>query len=160
MQPTLLYWLSTRGPSHGDKVTMVWSLPSPPSSTKIKNEWYCTSSHLHVFMTSAGQYYHSTSHECCSSGLPFTWVPAFKIWQQCSYELFQTSAVKQQRNALLWVITQQVEVLTFQDNLSVPSSGFKNPKGPTGCPETSLWNSEARAQRERERERESAITCY
>ena len=31
---------------------------------------------------------------------------------------------------------------TFRDNLSVPSSRVKNPSshGPTGCPETSVWN--------------------
>jgi len=31
-----------------------------------------------------GQHYLRNSHECCSSGLPFTWAPVSKIWQQCT----------------------------------------------------------------------------
>jgi hypothetical protein len=43
---------------------------------------------------------------------------------------FQASPEKQMRSALFWIITQRVVVISyrFRDNLSVPSSGFKNPK--------------------------------
>jgi len=57
---------------------------------------------------------------------------------------FQASDAKSMRTAFFWVITQQVVViplLTFQDNLWVPSSWTPEvKKGHVGCPEISVRN--------------------
>ena len=111
---------------------------SPPSCTKIKNEWYCTSTHLHgkhrdnttlAILTSAVQ------QDCPLHGFqcPKYDSNALHVW-------FQASTAEYLRTALQWVITQWVVVPTFRDNLSAPSSWFKTLEGPIGWPEMSVRN--------------------